>query len=297
MMHGRQTREPQYIDMSPEDWAHIPDNPRQRDTELHALKATYLNEFRPPHALVDMAVLPDGQRFKLNGHTRSFLWSTKKVPAPLRLRVTVYPLNSFADVIEAYGWFDSAAASERGADIIQGAFKANGVRLKTGMLRNGRVGTALRLLFSQFTSAYGKNWHDYELVYQAVRHFSTELNLLDAMSPSPKMFPPGIQMAALITLKHDHADAIDFWKLYADQRGSKNGPTMDAVQALIEAVMKSKVGKQKGHATQQEIFAKALSAFQAYQSRNEYMVGGTGIRPMKDSSLKKYIEQQEGRIL
>lgn len=289
-MHGRMDRQVQYIDMTPAEWADVPDNPRQRDTELHAHKAAYLNDFRPPHAMVDMAVLPDGQRFKLNGHTRSYLWVNNKVPAPPTLRVTVYVLNSYADVLEAYAWFDNALAAEKGADIIQGAFKANGVRLQSGMLRNGRVGSALRLLFGQYSNAYGKDWRDYELVYQAVRHFSAELKMLDEVSPTPKLFPPGIQMAALITFKHDDGDARDFWSLYAGERGVKDGDRMDAVQALAETVMKSKGARGN---TVKDLFAKGVSAFQAYQLRNDYAVGGSGVRPLRDAALTKYIDQQQ----
>jgi hypothetical protein len=288
-MHGKFDRKVFYIEMTPAEWAKIPDNPRQRDTELHAKKAHYLTEFRPPHAFVDMAVLPDGQRFKLNGHTRSLLWSLGTIPIPTGLRVTCYPCDNLGDVLDAYRWFDSAEAAERGTDVIQGAFKANGIKLTTKSLRNGRIGTALRTTFLLYTKDHGTNWRDYNLVYKAVQYFADEIRMLDAMSPPVKMFPPGIQMAALLTLKHDDADALDFWNLYAQQKGTKDGQSMDAVQALIETVGRARGKNSKD--VMMELFGKAMSAFQSFQSRTSYAVGKGGIRQMLEATLKKYIHQ------
>jgi hypothetical protein len=294
-MNGKFDRKPQYIDMTPAEWATIPDNSRQRDTALRAPKAiSYLGEFRPPHALVDMAVLPDGQRIKLNGHTRCYLWMNGLIPVPQMLRVTIYPCNTHADTAEAYTWFDSAGAAERGGDMIQGAFKANGVRLETNWLRNGRIGTALRSVFLLYTKVHGTNWRDFGLVYWAVHYFADELRLFDSLKPSVKLFPPGIQMAVLLTLKHDDADAMEFWSLFAQGKGTKNGITMDAVQALIEAVGKSR--SRLNTDDKIELFGKAMSAFQSFQSRATYSVGKGGLRAMQETSLKKYTHQ-ERRIL
>ena len=289
-MHAPQhERRIRYIEMTPAEWAKVPDNPRQRDTELHAKSAIkYLQVPQPPHAQVEMAALPDGSRWKLNGHTRSLLWGDGRIPVPPVLHVTVYEMWTYNDVIESYEWFDNAAAAERGTDILQGAIKANGLTLETKMLRSGKFGSALRRVFLAITRDFGSDWHNYALVYEAVRYFARELKAFDELAPTGKLFPPGVQMALLLTMKRNPQEAGEFWKLYSTQSGVKDGTSMDAVQAYIEAVLRAK-GANRNFDITGDLFAKGISAFLSHQAGELYKVGGTGVRVTQGPALKKYI--------
>src|SRR5882672_12509291 len=98
--------------MGPKDWAAIPDNPRQRDTVAHARRAaqTNLKEPHPTHLKVHMARLADGRCYKLDGHTRSYLWEIGKLEAPQAVQVQVWDVADLDAAKELYNTFDSTAA-------------------------------------------------------------------------------------------------------------------------------------------------------------------------------------------
>jgi hypothetical protein len=294
-MHGtNEARKVTYTEKTPAEWHMIRNNPRQRDTELRlnaALK--YLAEYKPPHAQVSMAILPNGDLIKLDGHTRDLAWHLELIPIPALLHVTIYPAATMGEVLELYGMFDNAAASERGRDIAQGALNYNGIQLQTPMLRNGRMGSAALRLFLQIgdhKNYYSGNPRDYHTMFAAIEYFSAEIIALDGIGVGPMMFPPGIQMAAILTIQRDRVEALVFWRLYAEQRGTKNAESMDAVQALIESVMRSKSTRVTN--TVQDLFSKGISAFQSFQAKNRYAIGGCGVRGLQKRSLTKYLERQ-----
>lgn len=286
--HFLESRTTRYTTMTPEEWERIADNPRQRDTELHAKKAIkYLTEPKPPHIEVKMGQLPDGTKWKLDGHTRCYLWQSKTIPLPDTLDVAVYYLENMKEVIEAYGWFDNANAAEKGPDVVQGAFRANGLHPQTHMLRVGRINTALRRLFRMvydFDETTG-----FDFIYEAIHFFRDEIVLLDELRPTGTLFPPGIVMGVLITMKRDRMSAIEFWKLYAAERGTKEGGVMDAVQALSEAVTREKGFARGTRDVTSELFGKSIATFLAYQQGLTYVAGGSGVRSVSAPTLKKYV--------
>jgi hypothetical protein len=286
-LNGRMVR---YVQMTPAEWFEVPDNPRQRDTVLHAKKAVrYLAEPKPPHLEVKMAWLLDGTKIKLDGHTRAHLWRNGLIPVPDRIEVTIYQLASRQEAIDAYAWFDNAAAAERGTDVVQGAFRANGLKPQSHMLRAGRINTPLQRLYRYVTES-SDQW-GYDAVEEAVRFFAREIMLFDALSPTAKLFPAGLVMGALISLRRDRDDAVAFWTEYAGERGTKADGSMDAVQALIEAVMQAKAGGRGTKDLTSDLFRKALAAFFAHQKGQSYSIGGPGIRPVSDPTMKKYIHR------
>jgi hypothetical protein len=280
-----------YTNMTPAEWALIPSNPRQRDTELHAkIAIKYLEVPVPPHVEVKMGQLPEGSKWKLDGHTRSYLWQLKAIPVPAQLDVAIYELKSIQEVIEAYDWFDNAMAAERSSDVIQGAFRANGLHPKSHMLRVGRINVALKRLFRMVNEDYANSqWH-YDMIYEAVKFFARQIMQLDELEPTQSLFPPGVSMAVLITLRNDPNDALRFWRSYAAQRGVKDGNQMDAVQALIEGVQTAKLRATKVHADYvNDMFSRAIAAFFVFQAGQAYAVGGPGVKPISMPSLKRYI--------
>lgn len=278
-----------YTEMTPAEWAQVADNPRQRDTELHAKKAIkYLIHPVPPHREVKMAWLPDGTKIKLDGHTRAYLWMLEKIPVPETLEVGIVRLDTIADAIDAYGWYDSAQAAEKGTDVVQGAFRANGLKPTSHMLRSGRINTSLVRLY-RFVTEANQPW-TYDTIEEAVRFFQREIMMLDALEPTGKLFLPGVVMAFLITAQRDREDAATFWSDYAAEKGTKVDGQLDPVQALTDAVMSVKTGRGTRDITS-EIFKKALAAFFCYQRNQKYSVVGSGLRPVSDTTMKRYIHK------
>ena len=86
------------ITMKIEEWIHVPDNPVQRNTEEHARRARHLFNPSPTHAVAAMAELPDGQRFKLDGHTRAYLWARGDVAPPPVMYIDLYECETQGEV-------------------------------------------------------------------------------------------------------------------------------------------------------------------------------------------------------
>ncbi|MBR0802865.1 hypothetical protein JQ636_04875 [Bradyrhizobium japonicum] len=284
-----------YTQMTPQDWSNVAGNPRQRDTAMHAkLAIKYLAEPVPPHIEVKMGKLPDGAAYKLDGHTRSYLWDQGLIPVPAMLEVTIYELQNIDEVLAAYQWFDNYLAAEKSTDVMQGAFRANGLHPQSHLVRMGRINTALRRVYRLVASedeGYDPGWQ-YDNIYEAVRFFARELTAFDALEPTGKQYPPGVQMAVLITLKRDPEDAAKFWKLYSEEKGKKEDGRMDAVQALTEAVMISKTRNHTHVDLVGDLFAKSLAAFQAFRNSNDYSAVGSGLRPLSLTTVKKYVKRR-----
>lgn len=283
------------VEMPISEWAAVSDNPRQRDTELHANKAAHLKQYDPIHRFVSMAVLPDGDRIKLDGHSRVWLWSRNQVCGPATVFVDVYACEAKDIVEDLYSKFDSQAAVETGADKIAGAARRHTLVFKSGMLRSGRYGSAVKRLYAYSTKTWGKSWGNHDFVYNAVGFYRNELALLDEVGPTPGVFPSGIIMAALATFKRRGRAVLPFWLAYAQDRGQKDGVNKDAVQALRDAVAKTKLGAKGkkgdgGQIQQLGLLGKGIIACEAYRTGQTYTVGtGGGIREKKEDALVEYL--------
>ena len=286
--HGR-------VEMTARQWAAVPANPRQRDTEAHAKKAKHLRTYDPVHRFVNMARLPDGRMFKLDGHTRSYLWQRGEVAGPATLFVEVYLCDDEAAAKRLYSKFDSQAAVETGADKIVGAAREQGLTFTSPMLRAGRYGSAVKRLYMYTTKSWG-DWSSAQFVYDAVGFYRDELKRLDAINPQPAAFTSGVTMAALATFKRRGAEATKFWTNYAANIGSKDGLRMDGVEALRQAVADTKLMQARrtdgGGAQQLVLLGKGILAYEAFRLGRTYTAGkGGGIRTMDDDVLKEYLRR------
>lgn len=223
------------------DWLAIPDNPRQRNTEARARLARHLDVFEPIHAHVDMAILPDGTKFKLDGHTRSYKWTLSPEIAPREVTVRVWRCPDISAACDLYDRFDSKKAVETTKDQTFGACREVGLSLSSTALRGAGFGTAVRQLYAfhhgrALNAASGASVD----VREAVRFYREELLLLDSIQPTTVRFVGGVTMAALATIKSRGRSAVRFWTHYQNDTGNKEAGQMDGVQALSDAVLRSR---------------------------------------------------------
>ena len=83
--------------MGVRQWVNVPDNPRQRDTVRHANKAKrkHLKEADEAHGIVFAAMLDGEITWKLDGHTRAYLWDTGELELPKgKLTVVCFNVSS-----------------------------------------------------------------------------------------------------------------------------------------------------------------------------------------------------------
>lgn len=277
--------------MTVAEWISVTDNPRQRDTEKHAAKAkkSHLSVLDPAHALVSMAELPDGRRFKLDGHTRCLLWQRGELAMPDELIVDVWRCADEAAVKALYSRFDAATAAETAADRLRGAANEHDIEFKSPMLRDGNYGTAIKRVFQIGWSHSESRWSSLDYVYDAVKTFKRELQALDEINPNATRFSSGVIAAALVTLKRYGPKAEPFWRAYAENAGTKDGAVMDGVQALSEAVGGAKrIKATSGIYLQAQIMYAAFAAFEGWLKDRPFSVSRR-LNSMPAANARLYI--------
>lgn len=274
------------ISMTPAEWHAIPDNPHQRDTALHAQKAMHLRVLHPVHRKVNMAVLPDGRRVKLDGHTRDYLWSRGEVQAPETLDVQVWLVASMEEAQRLYRTFDSRAALHTTRDDMFGASHALGFEHKSELLGSLMYVAAARVAYEEL---FGQIPARAIEVMDLLRYWKPELDLLDQCKPSRRRFPTAITAAALITFRRHGANAIDFWSAFAINGGVKMADEMDAVQALEER-LKSNQGRLLARRDVHHMVAIVLSAFDRYRQGFYYTTTKNGgIKALGETAFQAWV--------
>lgn len=270
--------------MTPVQWADVPDNPRQRNTEWRAARAAHLKLPHPTHAKLNMARLPNGALYKLDGHTRSFLWQTGKLSAPATLHVDVWDCSDLDAVRNLYGTFDSKAAVETTIDLIHGGMRDLDLNFQSDLLRSHRFVAGMRLAHSL---VFGDASASVATPYDLLKEWRPELNQLDVCDPTRRRFNSGVAAAALLTIRRYGIDACKFWNAYAHGGGTKLDGQMDPVQALEER-MNRRRGQKKttGTANAYENTRIALSAYLRDRGGESYSVDGSGIKALQVGTMQ-----------
>jgi hypothetical protein len=271
---------PKTIHMTVEQWAKIQQCPRQRHTESHAKKAIkHLQNVSPAQARVSMAVLPSGETYKLDGHTRSLLWMRNEIARPPELIVDVYEVSSIEDVKELYDHFDNKNAAEDTADRLSGALNEHDINLKSTLMQRLRFSTGLRYAHSV--------WHDIhwekqpELINTIVGEWREPLMIADRFDlKTGKRFPSGLWTAIFLTARRDGEVAGKFWISYDQGRGERYHGVTDSIQALEECVLRLK--SSRGKETSIMMAQYALSAYDGWFQNRTYQ---GPLRPLHRDTL------------
>lgn len=273
-------------EMSAESWVLVRDNPRQRDTETRAKRAKHLRLPHPTHSRVNMARLPNGDTYKLDGHTRAYLWATGDLTPPPKVYADVWACRNLDEAKGMYGTFDSRAAVENVSDMVFGAVRENGVAFSSELLKSQRFAGGMRIAT---TLLLGFGHSSEQTVYDLFEYWLPELALLDDCDPTRKRFHTGIMAAALLTFRRYGPEASAFWKSFAIGGGIKINQMRDAVQALEERMDRIRADKKLcGSGNVHTVVRIALSAFDSYRVDFEYQAS-SGIKPLQDNSMRRWL--------
>lgn len=269
--------------MTVEEWIKVEDNPIQRDTERHALKAKHLHTPHPTHAFVFAAEMPSGKLIKLDGHTRALLWRRKEVEAPPSLTVGLIPVENREEAERLYKDFDSREALETMRDKVSGAFNRHNFEPQSGLLQSGSITQALRMAYgvliggSVKTSAAGGMGPGMPIInrrsekqmlvakadiYHMINEFSYELHALDGFGLGQGKITSGVMAAFILSYRKYGHKITPFWKGVFGGKGSKMDGQMDAIQA-VEVMMMAWKGK-GGKMHTADLAARCLRAVEAF---------------------------------
>lgn len=262
------------IQMTPLQWAAIPDHPSQRNTDARVERAakTHLGNTSPFHAEVKMAQYPDGSCVKLDGHTRALAWARGLAQPPQVVNVDIYPVANDQEAIELYTHLDSPHAVEKTSDRSYGAGRYAGLKninlnWYSSMGRFGmpaRLASSYRAGNSTLVKSYTENI--------AVKHHIDAIDDLIDFNPRLSIMLTPLQTAYILTFeKHGKAKCRAFWTAYQEDQGSKMGDETDGVQALRNFVLERKSkGRRKATYTDSELCGIALTCFEYFTANRTF---------------------------
>ena len=242
------------ITMTPSEWLDVPDNPRQRDTELRVAKARHLNTLEAAHTLVHMAEW-DGGRCKLEGHTRALKWMQCPDIAPDVLDVRVYVVESQDDAKRLYGHFNSKEESERANDRLFGALREAGIAPQSDFVRKAKFSNAVNMAYTFYEEHSRPKGRP---IYEKVAFFREQIVLLDSIAGSSKRMI-GPVVCCFLMASHKHGPVVlDFFQRYILDGGTKDGRRKDCVQLFSDVMAEVRSGGFCDWATQEKSVSKAL---------------------------------------
>jgi hypothetical protein len=265
--------------MLTQDWIKVQDNPIQRDTERHALKAKHLRNPHPTHSVVHAAQLPNDKLVKLDGHTRALLWKRKEIAVPLQVTVVTYPVKDMAEAEQLYQDFDSKDALETTRDKVSGAYNKHdfnpqspllqygtvvqGLRIALGVLLGGSVKTAAASGGGAKTTPRQREVSG-ATVYQMVNEFSAELHMLDGFGLRQGQITSGIIAAFIISARKYGHEVTTFWTGVFGNAGTKRGGEMDGIEAVSQLIAINK-GRGFNKMKTADIAARALMGLEKWR--------------------------------
>jgi len=253
--------------MTLNQWIKVDDNPIQRDTIRHAKSAVkkHLKEASITHYEVSAAETADGQLFKLDGHTRAYLWKHKQLDRMLdKVSVTVYKVKTIEDAKNLYRQFDNQDAAENAQDRFSGALRPYGVTFKSKLLSSAGIISGLYRL-----SYPGRRNQD---IYEIMGAWVDVLVEIDNMNINAKA-NSGLLSAMVINFAQDGDKAKTFWRRFFLDQGIRTEEGRDGVEALHRWLDHRNDGVSR--ATQDNIMGRALTCY-------EYFQKGIMFKPRKD---------------
>lgn len=281
-------KKPIHLRMTPEQWIKIPDNPRQRDTERHLARAKHLLTESQTHSHVQMAICVNGDRYKLDGHTRALLWTKTPDLAPEEVYVTCFYVADREAAMELYTHFDAKESLETPQDKVSGAYNQINWFPSSSFLSRGAITNALRLtegLVLGLTSSGGTNSTLRNMsVYELVENWKEELQKLDAIGPIKGRWNAALLTSALITIRRLGGEkSLEFWRLYNTDSGTKLDNEMDGVEALTRLIATMKAKRTSSTDTLYYV-SRVISAFESWRRNKTYSIGSAP----KQTNLVEY---------
>lgn len=247
--------------MTPEKWIAVLDNPRQRPTEAHAVKALkkHLKSYSVTQDTVFAAALPGGKLVKLDGHTRAHLWDRGLLEKPPCVFVRVYLAKNMDEAKELYTHFDTRDQTETQFDIFGGALDEHSIHATSGLIK-GKANT----------SALNKLESSSKTIYQVVGAWRREIEILDSIGFSKNAMRAGGVLGALVILRFFQIDvATAFLTKIQRDEGTKDATGSDSVQMFRRV----NDAKGEGHSEQQiwDLAGRMVALYKGFSSGKRYL--------------------------
>jgi hypothetical protein len=248
--------------MSVDQWINIPDNPRQRDTVRHAksAKRTHLATLEDAHGVVFAAITNGEVTYKLDGHTRAYLWENGELDIPRgKLLVVCFNADTEAEAKRLYQMFDNEDAKEGVTDRVSGACREAGLALASPLLRGYRFTLAMQCASGSPKLPRRE--------YEYVRIWESELKELDSWDLSRGIHTSLVALALVLIANGKKEKAMQFFTSFDNDEGIKDSRGNDGVQALtIHSIARKSKDQNTGWDNITDFFERAYTCFAYYDS-------------------------------
>lgn len=272
----------QTAEMTVEAWIALTPHPHQRNTVRHS-RAVHLKQAkRADGAVADhlahvVAACWEGNYYKVDGHTRGYLWEKGELPRPDRLYATIYRVASEAELKALYETFDAPTAAKTRYDQIYAAYRECGFQPRSNRLRHGFLNDALNIALRGAVRTQQERGRPEVNLYRAVAVFKPELELLDGLDPQPQPFYSGVVAAALIGLALFPVDRVlEFFEKLKRGEGNRKEGRSDPVDAVLTVISQMSRERTRIRAARQtELCARTLRGLLTWlagpeKQRNQY---------------------------
>lgn len=222
------------------DFIAISENPRQRHTAERWAKAhkNHLANEHPSHYRAAIAVLPNGEAYKLDGHTRAHGWDLNYLEYPDEIKIDVYPVPDMSYIRDFYGAFDATGAAESGKDKLYSGYRValgHEPSEKLKFLWERGAKTAIEIAVNGNRSISEPNMTKLKTLFPDL---ITALKLIEKHEATfmPKKFTAPLSAALLCSLIRDGVEAFSFWDRYQTRRAVMIDGEEDAVHMLLDYV-------------------------------------------------------------
>lgn len=200
-------------------WTQMHNHPRQRDTKSHArakhfLEANQMVGAQKERFRTVKAAYFEGAFYKVDGHTRTYLWGEENPRIPLpsdgMVRIELYHVQTREELNGLYKMEDAASAAERHFQQYYGALREAGMELQSKRMKKGYISGAVALAIRGMPSSRQPRQMPLLDPYKAITVIGEELAMLDTLDMKPNLFHSGVLAAALLSVAKD-PKVLEFW--------------------------------------------------------------------------------------
>jgi len=293
------------IRMSVADWIKVPNNPLQKSTRASRPNATHLRAYDRQHQLVHMAVFPNGERRKLDGHGRGFVWEHLLSDAvPDHVQVICVPVKNDKEAGIEFWKYDGQKSAKRAEDYIFGSFKAHNIPTESTFFQRARgIKAALRYAFEVKNASMAQPTVSTRqaTIDDHVEAFAGALAALDAIDArftatkaNPISFAGPVTMAFLLAFtKHGRGIVPFFEQLNDDNSGHTKGKMMDPFAAVKRFCSTTKIGAGEDHKAAAAVILGALDTYMKGRYTNPDYVPAMNMQKIMTVDLQQYLLKEK----
>lgn len=291
--------------MTPEQWAQVPRNPYQKTPRREERpKVNHLRKYKRDHAIVKMAVYPDGRRCKIDGHSRSYVW--QYLPdivdlIPNRLEVLCYNVRNDEEAAALCKQCDSTDAVKKAADYVTGSFSLADIPTTSKFFERGSnikasLAYAYETIMRTCDQSETEKIATSDEIEKHVDMFKDALTALDGINVhSRRLTAPFITAFLLAYYKHGN-DIVNFFKKVNEgTHGRKQGDKYCVIGKLEYDRDKTKLGGRTDHF---KMVIKVLGALDTYMEgafRNPNYQPPVNVKKIMEVDLDVYLSQTKAK--